>query len=48
MLNNRLVKVHAETPPKFTPKPPRKIYQFHKDDFVGLEASLTTLSSDYL
>ena len=35
--------------PKFTPKPPpRKIYQFHKGDFVGLKASLTTLSSDYL
>ena len=28
--------------------PPRKIYQFHKGDFVGLKASLTTLSSDYL
>ena len=33
---------------KFKPKPPRKIYQFHKDDFVGLKASLTTLFSDYL
>jgi len=28
--------------------PPRKIYQFHKADFVGLKASLTTLSFDYL
>ena len=26
----------------------RKIFQFHKGDFVGLKASLTTLSSDYL
>lgn len=34
--------------PKFTPKPPRKIYQFHKGDFVDLKASLTTLSSDCL
>ena len=34
--------------PKFTLKPPGKIYQFHKGDFVGLKASLTTLSSDYL
>ena len=27
---------------------PRKIFQFHKGDFVGLKVSLTTLSSNYL
>ena len=34
--------------PKFTPKPPRKMYQFHKGDFVGLKSSLSTLAPDYL
>ena len=34
--------------PRSSCRKPRKIYQFHKGDFVGLKASLTTLSSDYL
>jgi len=38
----------ADIFPKFTPKPPRKIYQFHKGDFAGLKANLAPLASDYL
>ena len=33
--------------PSFSPKPRRKIYQFHKGDYSGLKESLSTLTSEY-
>ena len=33
--------------PNFSPKPPRKFYQFHKGEYTGLKASLSTLAAEY-
>ena len=34
--------------PKYTPKPPRKVYQFHKADYDGLRFHLSSFSNQYL
>ena len=34
--------------PKYTPKPPRKVYQFHKADYDGLRFHLPSFSNQYL
>ena len=37
-----------DTSPKFIPKPPRKIYLFHKADYTSLKSYLSYLSLGYL
>ena len=34
--------------PKYTPKPPRKVYQFHKADYDGLRSQMSFFSKQYL
>ena len=34
--------------PKYKPKPPRKVYRFHKADYDGLRSHLSSFSNQYL
>ena len=34
--------------PKYTPKPPQKMYQFHKADYDGLRSQMSSFSNQYL
>ncbi|XP_048586171.1 uncharacterized protein LOC125568296 [Nematostella vectensis] len=38
----------VDTSPKYTPKAPHKIYQYHKADYDGLRSYLSTFGTDYM
>ena len=48
MSDHEAVLFEVDMAPKYTPKRPYKIYQYHKGDISGLRNSLCSFASDYL
>ena len=48
MSDHETVLFEVDVSPKYTPKRPHKIYQFHKGDFPSLRSSLSDFASAYL
>ena len=45
---NDAILFEVDVSPKFAPKPPTRVYQFHKGDYEGLRAHLSSFRDRYL